>query len=330
MLQVGGWYDIFLAGTLRNYMGGKAHGANEAARTQQHLLVEIGGHAGFGRHIGDVDFGPHATENGYTDVILDWYDFLLKGIKNHYATDKPVTLFTMGVNEYRQEDDWPPPQAQRVKYFLHSNGKANSLRGDGALSTTAPKSEAPDVYVYNPSNPTPTFGGPLCCDEKHMEPGPRDQRGVENRDDVLVYTIGPLASEMEVTGPVTATLFVKSSAVDTDFTAKLVDVGPDGFAKDLTEGILRMRYLDSQEHAKLMNPGQIYEISVDLWGTSNVFLRGHSLRVEISSSNFPRFDRNLNTGEEIKSARHFVAATNTILHDAQHPSAFVLPVLPAK
>jgi len=330
MLQVGGWYDIFLGGTLRNYIGGKAHGANEAARTQQHLLIEIGGHAGFGRRIGDVDFGPHAIENGYTDVILDWYDYLFKGIKNHYANDKPVTLFTMGVNEYRQEDDWPPPQAQSVKYFLHSSGKANSVRGNGSLSTSAPKSEPSDVYVYDPSNPAPTFGGPLCCDEKHMEPGPRDQRAVENRDDVVVYSIGPLTSDLEVTGPVTAMLYVKSSAVDTDFTAKLVDVAPDGFAKDLTEGILRMRYRDSQEHANLMNPGQVYEISVDMWGTSNVFLRGHSLRLEISSSNFPRFDRNLNTGEEIKSARHFVSATNTILHDNQHPSALVLSVMPAK
>jgi len=329
MLQVGGWYDIFLAGTLRNYMGGK-HGSTEAARTQQHLLVEIGGHAGFGRRIGDVDFGPHALENGYTDVILDWYDYLLKGIKNHYATDKPVTVFTMGVNEYRQEDDWPPPQAQSVKYFLHSGGKANSLRGNGSLSMSAPKSEPSDVYIYDPSNPAPTIGGPLCCDQEHMEPGPRDQRAVENRDDVLVYSIGPLASDMEVTGPVTATLYVKSSAVDTDFTAKLVDVAPDGFAKDLAEGILRMRYRDTQEHANLMNPGQIYEISIDLVGTSNVFLRGHWMRLELSSSNFPRFDRNLNTGEEIKSARHFVSATNVILHDAQHPSALVLPVMPAK
>jgi uncharacterized protein len=294
------------------------------------LLVEIGGHAGFGRRIGDVDFGPHALENGYTDVILDWYDFLFKSIKNHYATDKPVTLFTMGVNEYRQEDDWPPPQAQTVKYFLHSGGKANSVRGNGLLSTSAPKSEPSDVYVYDPSNPTPTVGGPLCCDQEHMEPGPRDQRAVENRDDVLVYSIGPLASDLEVTGPVTATLYVKSSAVDTDFAAKLVDVAPDGFAKDLTEGILRMRYRESQEHANLMNPWQIYEISVDMWGTSNVFLRGHSLRLEISSSNFPRFDRNLNTGEEIKSARHYVSATNAILHDAQHPSVLVLPVMPAK
>ncbi len=330
MLQVGGWYDIFSGGTIRNYLGAKAHGATDAARTQQHLLIEIGGHAGFGRRIGDVDFGPHATENVYTDVILDWYDFLLKGIQNEFAKDKPVKVFVMGVNEYHQEDDWPPPQADPVKYFLHSSGKANSLRGDGFLSTSSPKSEPADSYVYNPANPVPTMGGPLCCDAEHMEPGPRDQRSVENRDDVLVYSIGPLQSDLEVTGPVTATLFVKSSAVDTDFAAKLVDVRPDGFAQDLTEGILRMRYRDSAERASLMNPGQIYQITVDLWATSNVFLRGHTLRLEISSSNFPRFDRNLNTGEEIKSAHNFVSATNTIVHDVQHPSALSLSVMPSK
>jgi putative CocE/NonD family hydrolase len=330
MLQVGGWYDIFSAGTLRNYMGAKAHGSTDAARTQQHLLIQIGGHAGFGRRIGDVDFGPHATENPYTSVILDWYDFLFKGIKNEFAADKPVKLFVMGANEYRQEDDWPPPQGLRTKYFLHSGGKANSLRGDGSLSTTVPKSEPPDAYIYNPANPVPTVGGPLCCDAEHMEPGPRDQRSVENRDDVLVYSTGPLPRDLEVTGPVTADLFVKSSAVDTDFTAKLVDVAPDGFAQDLTEGILRMRYRASPEHATLMNPGQIYEISLDLWATSNVFLRGHSLHLEIASSNYPRFDRNLNTGEEIKFAQNFVAASNTILHDAEHPSALVLSVMPSK
>jgi hypothetical protein len=330
MLQVGAWYDIFNGGTLRNYMGAKAHGSTEAARTQQHLLIEIGGHAGFGRRIGDVDFGLHAVENVYTDVILDWYDFLFKNIRNEFATDKPVKLFVMGANEYHQEDDWPPPQAQATKYYLHSGGKANSLRGDGSLSASTPKSEPADTYVYNPADPVPTVGGPLCCDEHHMEPGPRDQRAVENRDDVLVFSTSPLAHDLEVTGPVTANLFIKSSAVDTDFTAKLVDVFPDGFAQDLTEGILRMRYKSSPEHAVLINPGQTYEISVDLWATSNVFLRGHSLRLEISSSNFPRFDRNLNTGEEIKFARTFVAATNTILHDAQHPSALVLPIMPSK
>src|SRR5436190_16965210 len=168
MLQVGAWYDIFNAGTLRNYMGAKAHGATEAARTQQHLLIEIGGHAGFGRRIGDVDFGPHALENVYTNVILDWYDYLLKGIRNQYVTEKPVKVFTMGANEYRQQDDWPPPQAQPTKYFLHSNGKANSLRGDGSLSMSAPKSEPTDSYLYDPKNPVPTFGVRLCCDVKHM------------------------------------------------------------------------------------------------------------------------------------------------------------------
>ena len=142
MLQVGGWYDIFNAGSLRNYMGAKAHGSSDAARRQQHLLIEIGGHAGFGRHIGDVDFGPHATENVYVEVILDWYDFLFKGVKNQFAVEKPVKVFVMGANEYREEDDWPPPQAQSTKYFLHSGGKANSLSGDGLLSASAPKSLA--------------------------------------------------------------------------------------------------------------------------------------------------------------------------------------------
>jgi uncharacterized protein len=330
MLQVGAWYDIFNAGTLRNYVGAKIHGANEAARTQQHLLINIGGHAGFGRHIGDIDFGPHATENTYTDVILDWYDFICKGARNDFATEKRVKLFVMGANEYRQEDDWPPPQAQPTKYFLHSGGEANSLRGDGSLSTSEPKSEPSDSYVYNPANPVSTIGGPLCCDAKHLPPGPRDQRSVENRDDVLVYSTSPLERDLEVTGPVIAALFVKSSAVDTDFTAKLVDVSPDGFAQNLTEGILRMRYRSSPEHAELINPEQIYQVSLDLWATSNVFLRGHSLRLEISSSNFPRFDRNLNTGEEIRFAHTLVPASNTILHDAQHPSALVLPVMPPK
>ena len=327
MLSVGAWYDIFSDGTLHNYMGAKAHGATEAARTQQHLLMQIGGHAGFGRRIGDVDFGPHALENPYVDQVIDWYDYLFKGIHNEFATDKPVRLFVMGVNEYRQEADWPPPEAQYVKYFLHSGGKANSLRGNGSLSTSAPKSEPPDSYVYDPGDPVPTVGGPLCCAQELIEPGPRDQRSVESRNDVLVYSIGPLGQDLNVTGPVKATLFVKSTAVDTDFTGKLVDVAPDGFAKDVAEGILRMRYRDSREHALLMNPGQAYEVTLDLWATSNVFLRGHTLRLEISSSNFPRFDRNLNTGEEIKNGRRFVSATNTILHDDQHPSALILPII---
>jgi len=334
-LHIGGWYDIFLAGTVKNYMGIKAHGATDAARNGQRLLVQIGGHAGFGRRIGDVEFGDEAVKFPSTEVLIDWYDYLFKGVQNEFATEgsatagKPVRIFVMGENTYHQESDWPPPEAELTRYFLHSGGSANSLRGDGGLSLTAPKKETRDKFTYDPANPVPTIGGSLCCDAGHYEPGPRDQRASENRNDVLVYSTKPLAEDMEVTGPVTLELWGRSSAVDTDFTAKLVDVSPGGFAMNLTDGILRMRYRDSQEKPELMNPDQVYKISVDLWATSNVFKKGHILRLEVSSSNFPRFDRSLNTGADQATSREFVSATNTILHDTEHPSALVVPVIPA-
>jgi uncharacterized protein len=330
-LHIGGWYDIFLNGTLRNYMGIKARGGSEAARNGQRLLIQIGGHAGFGRRIGDVEFGDEALKFPPTQVLLAWYDYLFKDVQNEFAdSSKPVTVFVMGENKYHQESDWPPPEAKPTRYFLHSSGSANSLRGDGSLSLTPPKKEASDKFTYDPANPVPTIGGSLCCDAEHYEPGPRDQRAAENRDDVLIYSTSPLADDIEVTGPVTLELWAKSSAVDTDFTAKLVDVSPDGFAMDLTDGILRMRYRDSQEKPVLMNPGQVYKISVDLWATSNVFKKGHILRLEVSSSNFPRFDRNLNTGADQATSRDYVSATNMILHDAEHASALLLPVIPAR
>jgi uncharacterized protein len=327
-LHIGGWYDIFLAGTLRNYMGIKAHGGTDEARKGQRLLVQIGGHAGFGRRIGDVEFGDDALKFPSTEVVLAWYDYLFKGVQNEFAT-VPVRIFVMGENKYHQESDWPPPEAKLTRYFLHSGGSANSLRGDGGLSLTPPKKETPDKFTYDPANPVPTIGGSLCCDAEHYEPGPRDQRASENRDDVLVYSTKPLAEDMEITGPVTLELWVRSSAVDTDFTAKLVDVSPVGFAMNLTDGILRMRYRDSQEKPGLMNPDQVYKISVDLWATSNVFKKGHVIRLEVSSSNFPRFDSNLNTGADQATSREFVSATNTILHDSEHPSALLVPVITA-
>jgi hypothetical protein len=235
----------------------------------------------------------------------------------------------MGANRYQQESDWPPPETKTTRYFLHAAGTANSLRGDGTLSVTPPRKEAPDKFTYDPANPVPTIGGSLCCDMEHYEPGPRDQRADENRDDVLVYSTKPLAEDMEVTGPLTLEVWAKSSAVDTDFTAKLVDVAPDGFAMGLADGILRMRYRDSQEKPELMNPEQTYKVSVDLGATSNVFKKGHVLRLEVSSSNFPRFDRNLNTGAVQATSHQFIPATNTILHDAEHPSALLIPVIPA-
>jgi putative CocE/NonD family hydrolase len=324
MLTIAAWYDIFQDGSLRNYVGVKANGGSDAARRGQHLVVIVGGHAGNGPKIGDVDFGQ-ASYVDEDEMTLAWYDHLVKGVKNEFA-GKPVKIFVMGANQWREEDDWPPARAQATKYFLHSSGKANSLRGDGSLSTVAPKSENPDSYTYDPANPAPTIGGPLCCGE-HMARGPRDQRPVEARDDVLVYSTAALPADLEVTGPVTLELYAKSSAVDTDFTAKLVDVWPNGFAQNLTDGILRTRYRESMEKPELLNPGEIYRLTIEVWSTSNVFKQGHKLRLEVSSSNFPRFDRNLNTGEDNARGTRFVTATNGVLHDAEHPSALVLPIV---
>ena len=322
-LTIAAWYDIFLGGSLRNFVGVRLHGENEAARQGQRLMVTIGGHAGSGRKVGDVDFGAEA-EFDEDNVTLDWYDYLFKNVANGFANPKPVKIFVMGTNKWREEEDWPLARARNTKYFLHSSGKANSLLGDGSLSGVSSRSEQPDQYTYDPGNPAPTVGGPLCCDWEHLGPGPRDQRPVEARSDVLVYSTPPLAQDLEVTGPVQLELFAKSSAVDTDFTAKLVDVGPDGFAQNLTEGIIRARYRNSPEKAEFMNPGQAYRFTVDLWSTANVFRRGHRVRLEISSSNFPRFDRNPNSGEETATVTKWVPATNLIYHDAEHPSALIV------
>jgi putative CocE/NonD family hydrolase len=329
-LHIGAWYDIFLQGTLRNYRGIKAGSGMEFARNQQRLLVEIGGHAGGGQKIGDVDFGPNADYDT-TGLMIRWYDFLFKNINNGMEKEKSVRVFTMGTNEWRDFDAWPPPDAQTQKMFLHSAGKANGSDGVGSVSISAPgPNETADSYAYDPGNPVPTRGGPLCCAQDLILPGPKDQTSIETRHDILIYSTEPLAQNLDVTGPVTIELFVKSSAVDTDFTAKLVDVHPDGYAQNITEGILRMRYLDSREKPGKITPGQIYKITVDLVATSNVFLAGHRLRLEVSSSNYPRFDRNLNTGDpDIAHASAKVVATNTILHDAAHPSTLVISVLPA-
>lgn len=234
----------------------------------------------------------------------------------------------MGLDQWRDEDDWPLARAKSTKYFLHSQGQANTAQGNGSLLLTTPGTEPSDKFVYDPANPVPTIGGPLCCDSEHLAAGPRDQRSVEGRNDVLIYSTPPLDHDLEVTGPVRLEFFAASSAVDTDFTAKLLDVAPDGTAINLTEGILRARYRDSQTTPALLKPAQTYSLSIDLWATSNVFRTGHKIRLEVSSSNFPRFDRNLNTGEPAANSSKLATATNTILHDKSHPSALILPVVP--
>jgi uncharacterized protein len=327
-LHIAAWYDIFLGGSLRNYARLKSLAATEEAAKGQQLLVTIGGHAGGGRKIGDVDFGPEATKYDENEITLRWYDFLFKGAQNDFANGKPVKIFVMGINEWRDEDDWPLARAKSTKYFLHSQGSANSSKGNGSLSTATPASEPADKFTYDPAKPVPTIGGPLCCDAPHLAPGPKEQRTLEERDDVLIYSTTPLEHDLEVTGPVRLEFFASSSAVDTDFTAKLVDVAPDGSAINLTEGILRAKYRDSQETPTPLTTGKVYSLAIDLWATSNVFRAGHRIRLEVSSSNFPRFDRNLNTGESAATSTKFASATNTILHDADHPSDLILPIVP--
>ena len=322
--HVAAWYDLFQDGTVKNYEGIKAQGGSETARTNQKLLIFVGGHAGLTAKIGDIDFGKDSVPD-LRALTLRWYDHVLRGIDNGVDRERPVKIFVMGRNVWRDEDTWPLARAKQTRYYLHSAGKANTLSGDGKLSTEAPANQQPDQYIYDPANPVPTRGGPVPA---HESAGPVDQRPTESRDDVLVYTTPVLARDTEVTGPITLDLYVSSSAVDTDFTGKLIDVWPNGSAENLIDGILRARYRHSMEKAELMNPGRNHKITINLWSTSNVFLAGHRLRVEISSSNFPRFDRNLNTGEDPETGKRMVKAANVIYHDREHPSALILPIVP--
>ena len=331
--NVGGWYDIFLGGTIGNYTGMRAKGATAGARDGQRLMIGPWIHSGAPLNVsGAVNFGTRAS-SGAVDLagaFLRYYDYHLKGEDNGVADEKPVRIFVMGANEWRYEDAWPLERAQATRYYLRSGGRANTLNGDGALSLDAPSGdEPPDVFVYNPMDPVPTSGGGLCCDPAFMAPGAYDQRGIEARADVLVYSTPPLERDVEVTGPVRVTLYAATSARDTDFTAKLVDVEPCGFARNLTDGILRARYRKGTGAAELVEPGEVYEYDIDLWATSNVFKRGHRIRLEVSSSNFPRFDRNMNTGEAIGSDAAGVAALQAAHHSAAHPSHVTLPIVAA-
>ena len=326
-LHVAAWYDLFQDGSLKNYAGIKANGGSEAARNGQRLVIAVGGHAGPGPKVGEVDFGKDSVID--TSALgLRWYDYILKGIDNGMASEKPVRVFVMGKNVWRNEDDWPLARAVPARYYLHSAGRANSLNGDGGLNTSAPNSEPSDKFTYDPADPVPTQGGPQLGDPVHFPPGPLDQRKVEARSDVLVYTAPAFEKDTEVSGSLTLEVYVSSSAVDTDFVGKVMDVSPDGTAINLTDGILRARYRNSMEQPELMTPGKVYKLSINLWSTANVFLAGHKLRLEMESSNFPRFSRNHNTADNPESATTEVKATNVIYHDRDHPSALIVPIVP--
>ena len=311
VFAVGGWYDNYVESDLAAFA---------ALRKQSGLnRVLIGPWAhNMSTPFENVDFGTD-TAAGVLQLQLDWFDQWLMGKDSPLLSRPPAKIFVMGANQWREQSEWPPAAAKPKSLFLAAGG---------SLADSPPRGHAPEQFVFDPYNPVPTRGGAVCCNPKIFPWGPMDQRPVEQRRDVLVYSTKPLKHDLEATGTVQAVLWISSSARDTDFTAKLVDVFPDGAARNLTDGILRLRYRDSLEKPELANTGQLYRITIDAGVTSNVFLKGHRIRVEISSSNFPRFDRNSNTGGAVEQAVKMAKASQTVYHDPAHPSCLVLMVMP--
>ncbi|HKV55558.1 MAG TPA: CocE/NonD family hydrolase [Candidatus Binataceae bacterium] len=328
IFHVASWYDGFLEGGLHYFSAIRQHGYTPEARAGQRLLVGPWPHLypydSPSSKVGELDLGPEALIR-VGDMALRWFDYWLKGIDSGIAGTKPVNIFVMGDNTWREEDEWPLARTKYTPFYLHGAGKANTLNGDGGLSQIPPHEERSDSFVYDPNDPAPTRGGSQLGPNPT---GPCDQRPVEARQDVLVYTSEPLTTDLEITGPIAMKLFAASSATDTDFTAKLVDVWPNGYAQNIQDGIVRARYRNSKTHPVLLTPDEVCEYTIDLWATSHVVKPGHRIRVEISSSNFPHYDRNPNTGGPLFKENSFKRATQTIFHDAGRPSHIILPIIP--
>lgn len=333
--QQAAWYDPYVDSMFRMFNGMRERGYSEKARKNQKIyVVPWTHHIPEGSKLGDLDFGSQA----YVDLNqedLRWFDYWLKGIDTGIMDEPPIKLFVMGRNEWRFEYEWPLARTVFTPYYLHSQGRANSLNGNGTLTPDQPGDEQADHFDYDPATPVPTLGGNnstwtmMKFAAEPVYPGPLDQRVIERRDDVLVYTSPVLDSDLEVTGPIQTVLYAASSAVDTDFTAKLVDVHPNGRAIHIAEGILRARHRKSLTTVEFLQPGEAAEFRIVMAPTSNVFLKGHRIRVEISSSNFPRFDRNLNTGGDIGMETEWQIAHQTVLHNSRYSSHILLPVIPA-
>jgi putative CocE/NonD family hydrolase len=321
ILHISGWYDDEQAGAVMNYIGMTTKGPQDA-RKKQKLLMGPWPHAVNSSHkLGVVEFGPQGQIdlNAYE---VRWLDQWLKGVDTGIASEPPVRIFLMGRNEWKDYPEWPLPGTELVKYYLGSKGRANSLYGDGTLDSQ-PSAGGPDRYSYDPKNPTPFIMGATFA----QLGGPDDYRPVEIRDDVLVYTAKAFDQPQLVCGPIRAHLSASSSAVDTDFTAKLLDVWPDGFAQRLYDGLVRARYREGGDKVAFMEPGKIYGFDIDLWNTCQEFGKGHQIRVEISSSAFPKYDRNQNTGEPLGKTANIKVADQTIYHDAVHLSYITLPLV---
>ncbi|MGB3861837.1 MAG: CocE/NonD family hydrolase [Candidatus Aminicenantaceae bacterium] len=320
-----GWFDDGYGqpGAIFNFLGMKANGKTEAARKGQKLIIGPWTHCNSeSSKSGDLDFGPQAIID-IDALALRWFDYWLKDIDNGIMEEPPVRLFVMGDNEWRDEKEWPLSRAESTPFYLHSDGSANSHWGGGFLSREKPKEEEPDRFVYDPSNPV--------TDYFFEEPGARDLKSIEVRNDVLVYTSDPLEKDMEVTGPINAQIYASSSAKDTDFVVKVSDVHPDGNSQNISpplSGVIRARYRDSESESSLLTPGHIYKFTIGLMFTSHVFKKGHRLRVSISSSYFPLIDRNPNTGHPFGTDSEWMCAEQTIFHDDEHPSRIMMPVIP--
>jgi putative CocE/NonD family hydrolase len=332
-LAVTGWFDANYPGSPMNYLGMKQHGPTPEARRPRLVIGPWVHSFNAGRKLLDTDFGPDAVIdwNGYA---CRWFDHYLKGEANGVEDDPPVFVFVMGRNQWHAEKDWPLPQTKWTKYYLHGHGKANTLHGDGTLSTTAPGDEPADGYTYDPDKPTRS----PATKNGHLD-GPWDTRPVAEGDDVLVYTTPALEEEVEVTGPVEAKLYAATSAKDTDWMVRLIDVRPDGYAALLCDGVIRARCRDPKnggaftaEKLSEIEPGKATEYTLQFWrGTGTAFGKGHRIRVEVSSAYFPYYLRNPNGGtDNVALQTETVVAKQTIYHDTARPSHVVLPVIPAR
>ncbi|HEY4131396.1 MAG TPA: CocE/NonD family hydrolase, partial [Gemmatimonadaceae bacterium] len=335
-LAVTGWFDDLSRETQTNFTGMSTKSKSERARHWQRLIIGPWGH-GVPRFpagdwvFGDVNFGPDVKID-FPSIQRRWFDYLLKGTQNGVDKEAPVKIFVMGINQWRDEQEWPLARAVPTKYYLHSRGFANSRFGNGTLSTTPPVEEPADTFRYDPRNPVPTVGGHGCCDYTFQSIGPLDQKVTEQRPDVLVYSTDVLNDDTEVTGIVEANLVFSTDVTDTDFFVTLSDVFPDGKSIVVADGEARARFRESLEHPTLVTPGKDTPITVKLWGTSNVFKKGHRIRVRVTSSNFPRFARNLNSGKAQgdETPQDIKVATTKILHANGHASSIVLPIVPPK
>ncbi|HEY3080615.1 MAG TPA: CocE/NonD family hydrolase [Chloroflexota bacterium] len=326
--SMGGWYDLYASQTFDNHNGLVGRGRTAEARRSR-LIVGPWAHAlSASTRTGDVDFGADSQVD-LEALETRWFDYWLKGADNGVVDEPPIRLFVMGANVWRDEREWPLARTDWQRWHLHSAGGANTLLGDGVLSTAEPADEPADAFAYHPDYPAPTEGGNNCCSPHIVPWGPYDQRDVEMRPDVLCYTSAPLEADLEVTGPVTVVLHAGTDCPDTDWTAKLVDVRPSGYAMNLCDGIIRARYRESRTDPTPLRPGEIYRYEIGAMVTSNLFRRGHRIRLEISSSNFPRFDRNPNTGHPIGQDGETRVAHQSVWHTPARPSHVLLPVVPA-